>query len=351
MFKVKSGNLVCKMIALSLIVALLFTGCSSPSDTTDTQQDNTNTTDQNTPRLYDISMAGIGVGGAWASIGEGVLESIRRSYPGSNATYEAGQEGPNVALVSQGQMQLGIANSQLIQMAYEGTGPFEGKPMKNLRILATLYDDVYMQFVIRKETGITSFEDIKRLQYPLKINFNTKGSFMHLEAEEVLKTYGITVEDIESWGGKVGYMSTGDSLDQMRDGIIDAYSTCTQVPLSNFVDAALTMDLNILPVSDDVINEVSKALYTRKGVIPSGTYTFNDQDIPTLQSECVLFVNGDLPEDELYDIAKALSDNLEYLKGIHSSLKDLTLKELATIEGTVPLAPGAEKFYKEKGAL
>jgi len=303
------------------------------------------------PKKLNIAMAGIGVGGAWASIGEGVLECIRRSYPGSTASYEAGQEGPNVALVSSGKLQIGIANGQLVQMAYEGTGPFNKRKMENVRVLAMLYEDVYFQFLVNKKTGIKRIEDIKRLKYPLKINFNTKGSFMQIAGEQVLNAYGITESDIKSWGGRIGYMSTGDSIDQMRDSVIEAYITTTQVPLSNFVDAALTMDLALLPVNDEIIEKLKITLYTTKGVIPKKTYTFVDQEIPTLKSECILFVNSKISDAEAYAITKAISNNINYLKGIHPSLKSLTVKGLATIKGKVPFHPGAELFYKEKGVF
>ena len=57
----------------------------------------------------DLAICGGSIGGAWAAIGEGVGEVVRRSYPGSNTAYEVGQEAANLALVSRGKIQLGIA--------------------------------------------------------------------------------------------------------------------------------------------------------------------------------------------------------------------------------------------------
>ena len=68
----------------------------------------------------DLAICGGSIGGAWAAIGEGVGEVIRRSYPGSNTAYEVGQEAANLALVSRGKIQLGIAHAQLIKMATDG---------------------------------------------------------------------------------------------------------------------------------------------------------------------------------------------------------------------------------------
>lgn len=303
------------------------------------------------PKKLNITMAGLASGGAYASIGEGVLECIRKSYPGSTASYEAGQEGANIALVGSGKLQVGIANSQLVQMAYVGTGPFSNRKITNLRCLALLYEDVYFHFLIKKSTGIKSIDDIKTKKYPLKINFNTKGSFMQIAGEEMLKAYGISEGDIKSWGGRIGYMTAAESIDQMRGNVTDAFVTTVQSPFSAFVDAALTMDLALLPINDEAIEKANKALYTTKALIPKGSYSFVQEDVPTIRSSVILFGNSGLSDSEAYAIVKAISNNIEYMRGIHSSVKNLNVKTLSTITGKTPMHTGAEIYYKEKGLL
>ena len=95
----------------------------------------------------DLAICGGSIGGAWAAIGEGVGEVVRRSYPGSNTAYEVGQEAANLALVSRGKIQLGIAHAQLIKMATDGKQPFK-KKIDNLRALCVLYKGAVEHFII-----------------------------------------------------------------------------------------------------------------------------------------------------------------------------------------------------------
>ena len=125
-------------------------------------------------KKVDLAICGGSIGGAWAAIGEGVGEVIRRSYPGSNTAYEVGQEAANLALVSKGKVQLGIAHAQLINMAAKGNPPFKNK-IENLRALCVLYKGAVEHFIIKSDTGINKFADIKGKKFPLKVYFNEKG--------------------------------------------------------------------------------------------------------------------------------------------------------------------------------
>jgi TRAP-type uncharacterized transport system substrate-binding protein len=109
---------------------------------------------------YNLSICGGSIGGAWAAIGEGVGEVVRRSFPGSNTAYEVGQEAANLALVSRGKVELGIAHSQLMKMAMEGVPPFREK-YDNLRALCVLYREAVEHFIVRSDSGAENFEQIK----------------------------------------------------------------------------------------------------------------------------------------------------------------------------------------------
>lgn len=297
----------------------------------------------------NLTIVGGSIGGAWATIGEGVGEVIRRSYPGSNTAYEVGQEAANITLVSKGKVQVGIAHSGLIKLAADGKAPFKEK-MDNLRALTVLYNEAAQHMIVNASAGINSFEDIKAKKYPLKVNQNTKASYMEIVGKECLKAYGISYEDIVAWGGKVDYMSMTSSLDLLRDGKLDAYSNVIQIPSSHVVDLSTTSKLVLLPMSDAAIEKVNKELGTYKTIIPKSKYSFLKEDVPTVAATLVLFTSKELPDAEAYAIVKSIQDNLTYFKGIHDSLKVLDLKGMTKVN-PVPLHPGAEKYYKEKGAL
>jgi len=327
----------------------MITACSGGEKSSTQAGETQNSGEFKVPDKIDVTIVGGSIGGAWAAIGEGVGEVIRRSYPGSNTAYEVGQEAANIALVSSGKVQLGIAHTGLIKMASEGQAPFN-KKMDNLRAITVLYGEAAQHFLIKIDTGIASFEDIKNKQYPLKLNLNTADSFMEIVGKKCLEAYGITYNDIKSWGGSVDFMSMSNSIDLMRDGKLEAYSNVIQIPSSHIVDASTTMKLNLLSMTDEAIEKVNAELGTYKTVIPKDKYNFLNEDVPTVAATVILFASKDLSDGEAYAIVKAIDENMDYFKGIHSSLADLSLEKMKEVS-PVPLHPGAEKYYKEKGVL
>lgn len=344
------------LVVVSLVSSMLV-GCSergsssSESKPADTSAETPAETKIETPAAIgdvdklNLTIIGGSIGGAWAAIGEGVSEVIRRSYPKSTIAYEVGQEAPNVILVSTNKVQLGIAHSSFLKMAAEGSEPFP-KKFENIRALAVLYGEAAEHFIINQKSGITSFEDIKDRKYPLKVNLNTKDSFMEIVGKKSMEVYGITYDDIKSWGGSVDFMSMGASIDLMRDGKIEAYSNVIQVPSSNVVDASSNLDLGLLSMSQEAIDKINAELGTYQSVISKDKYTFLKEDVQTVAAKVVLFTNAELPDDEAYAIVKSINDNLGYFTEIHSSLKGLDLKQLQDVS-PVELHPGALKYYTE----
>ncbi len=169
---------------------------------------------------------------------------------------------------------------------------------------------------------------------------------MEIVGKKSLEAYGITYDDIRSWGGTVDFMSMGSSLDLMRDGKIEAYSNVIQVPSSNVVDASSSLDLGLLSLSKEAINKVNDELGTYESVISKEKYTFLDEDVPTVAAKVILFTNTELSDEEAYAIVKSIHENLDYFTGIHSSLKGLDLEQLQDVS-PVQLHPGALKYYEE----
>lgn len=300
-------------------------------------------TDSGAP--INATIVGGSIGGAWAAIGEGVAEIIRRDHPKSVVSYEVGSEAANMALVSTGDVDMGIGHTGLMKLALEGQEPFPGE-LGNLRALCVLYGEACEQFFVKTSTGVSSFEDLVSKKYPLNVNFNTKDSFMELVASSVLEFYGTNAATLKSWGGNVDYMSMGNSIDLMRDGKLDAYSNIIQVPSSNVVDAATTLDLTMLPLSDACCEAINEKYGTYTTTMPGGAYSFMPDDVQTVAASVVLYCSADMSDDMAYAIVESIYGNFEYFKSIHSSLASITVSDLADTD-PIALHPGAQKFFDQ----
>jgi len=60
--------------------------------------------------------------------------------------------------------------------------------------------------------------------------------------------------------------------------------------------------------------------------------------------------NDSLSEQTAYEVTKALFENTETLGQVHPKGKEVSLKT-ALLSVSIPLHPGAEKYYREKGLI
>jgi len=299
---------------------------------------------------WDVTILGGSVGGVWSAITEGVAESVRRNAPpGSNITAEPGKDGPNSIMVAKKEAELALSYSPTAYTALKGIDPYQ-EAYPGIRAVAVLNPNSTFHFLVLKNTGLTSIEDLKAKKYPLRISVNKQGSTMELVSKAVFKAYGISYQDIESWGGKVYFLSTKETMEAIDNGQVQAHSITGEHPVSHFVEAAMRREFALLPISSEAINKVNQELGTRAGIIPGGTYSFASEDVPTCAASLLLVTGAEQPEDFIYNITKALNDNLDYLRTVHAILKDINPKTMADTS-PIPLHPGAEKYYKEIGVL
>jgi TRAP transporter TAXI family solute receptor len=123
------------------------------------------------------------------------------------------------------------------------------------------------------------------------------------------------------------------------------------MPHPVIMDITTTHDVVYLPIAgkqaDDII---AKFPYFVKTVIPAKTYNKQDAPVPTLGMKAMIVAHKDTSADLVYAFVKGVYDNLPAIQASHSQAKEMSLQK--AMEGmTVPLHPGAAKFYKEKGLI
>jgi len=108
-------------------------------------------------------------------------------------------------------------------------------------------------------------------------------------------------------------------------------------------------DLTLLSFSDQQLEQVNEryALWSRY-VIPADTYPNQPEDIQSIAHPNVLAVRADIPDEAVYQITRAIFENLAALQEIHKATREITL-ENAMIGLGAPLHPGAIRYYREKG--
>ena len=60
-------------------------------------------------------------------------------------------------------------------------------------------------------------------------------------------------------------------------------------------------------------------------------------------------VRADLDEDLVYEMTKAIFENLEIVQSLYKAASGLTLENAVRV--SIPMHPGAERYFKEIGAM
>jgi TRAP transporter TAXI family solute receptor len=135
----------------------------------------------------------------------------------------------------------------------------------------------------------------------------------------------------------------------MKDGQIDYLTFNTSTNASMIMDAATSPGIRFLEFGPKEKAQLIKELPgTSETVIPKDMYPGIEKDYHTLAAYYLTFVSKDMPEELAYRITKVIWDNLEGVQAVGAFGKYIKLE--TAFEGmTIPMHPGAARYYKEKG--
>ena len=299
-------------------------------------------------------MAGASPGGLWSLVGAGVDKAMRASYPNATVTYQTSGGGfANAVQVASKKVDFGLMHDAEAKIAAKGTDPYKA-PVTNLRAMAVMYNFAAFQPMVTKDFadkyGISSYEDLKAKKAPVRLILNKRGNIAHNQAVEVLAAYGISLEDIESWGGSIQYTGSKGSVELMKNRQADMVMNNIFVGHSSIREVLNSMPMVMMPVSQAVRDSVSSAMGTGQMVIPGKAYDILSDDHPTLALTAMLVVNSDTSDDEVYKVTKALISNVAEIQGVHKAMRSLN-PEMMVKQNAIPFHPGAIKAYKEAGLM
>ncbi|UEM02933.1 TAXI family TRAP transporter solute-binding subunit [Skermanella rosea] len=312
------------------------------------------------PRADDIRFFRIGTGttgGTYFPVG-GMLANAISNPPGSRPCDRGGSCGvPGVIAVAQAtqgsvenlkEMRTGTLESALSQAdiafwAREGTGPYKGQqPFEQLTTIASLYVET-VHIVVRAESDIRSIADLKGKV----VSIGEEGSGTLVEARVILEAYGIAEKDIEP-----RYLKPGPAGDRLVEGGIDAFFIVGGHPVAAVAEAAARTPIRLLSFDDEQGRNLKERLpFFTESVIGEGVYE-GVSETRTLGVGAQWLVRGDVPEDLVYGITRALwhPSTRRLLDNGHPKGPSIQLAT-ATKGLAAPLHPGAARYYREAGVL
>ena len=139
------------------------------------------------------------------------------------------------------------------------------------------------------------------------------------------------------------------------DGKVDMYTNGCLDPCGQFIQFTETEKLRFIAPESHSGEAVDKWLgqFRFREEIPAGQYDGQTNDGPVMSFDTAVgvAVRGDLNADVVYKITKAFWDNIDRVTSEAPWAKALSLEFAVAQRGKIQLHPGAERYYKEVGAL
>jgi len=258
------------------------------------------------------------------------------------ATAETGNASvANAKLLGRGEIESAFVAADILDAAYRGVNQFKDGALTNLRALGALYPET-VQLVVRADSGVTKFTDLKGKS----ISSGSPGSGQWQLLGDLLEVHGMKREDV-----KEDFSSFAQSVDKIKDGNLVASLITAGVPTASVVDLANATAIRIVPLVGPEIDELKKRQpYYASVTLEANTYKGQSEPVETLAVMAIWATHAAVPEEIAYAVTKAAYENTETLAKVHVQSKNIRL-ETALRSVSIPLHPGAERYFREKGLL
>jgi len=249
----------------------------------------------------------------------------------------------NINTIRSGELDLGVAQSDWQYHAYNGTSKFEGKSFKDLRAVMSVHPESFT-IVARADSGIKTFSDLKGK----RVNIGNPGSGTRATMEAVLGATGMSTSDF----ALASELKSAEQSKALCDNKVDAIAFVAGHPSGSIKEATTSCDSVVVSVTGASIDKlVADNSYYRKAIIPGGMYSGSDSDIQTFGVGATIVTSAAASENAVYQIVKAAIANIEDFRKLHPAFANLQAKEMAKDALSAPLHKGAERAFKEAGAL
>ena len=299
---------------------------------------------------YQVNIGISGKGSTYYPIGHALAQIWETKLDGRvRASAQVAESTPrSIELMMHNEMQVVLGHSTICYSAFHATDAYKDKPgfpYKNLRGMLTLFPSA-MQWVARKNAGIRSIADLKGK----RIAPGHIASATEIHSRIILGAFGLNY--IGSQGAltvAAEYRAYGEAADLLKKGQIDAAHIPAGIPTAAVTDLLSSDAGMLLSIDADKIKAICDQYpWYFPLTIPAGTYPKQDRDVHTIALASLVFTDAKMPDELVYMLTKSIYDYHADLVHAHRAA-EYTVIANAFNGMTIPLHPGAIKYFEEKG--
>jgi TRAP transporter TAXI family solute receptor len=274
------------------------------------------------------------VGSAMATIWNKVIPDMRAASQSTGGTTQ------NIQLMGNGDVEVAFTDG-LYYFAFNGMQAYEGKAQTYLRGAVPLYPEP-IQLMVADGSGIKSIKELKGK----RVVIGAVGSGTESTCRVLLKLIGIDADsDISAQN-----LSLSETANAFADRNIDAAFMMGAIGQASVVEVTTMNTGHLIPIEDEIVEALNKELpYYSAFTITANSYRGQEEDLKVAATWNVLTLHEKLETDLVYAMTKALFENKEDLVNVAANMSYMDASAIGVIR--IPLHPGAEKYYKEIGAI
>ncbi len=289
------------------------------------------------------------LGGGWYTMSAGIAKIITSENPDMNIKVVPGGGTANPSKIQKNRSQIAMGLDTVSYLAVNAKGMYTKKHNKVALIGQGLSDQI-LHVVRSKNSKYTNIANLLTKGKNEKIAINKVGSSDELVFRWIMAYYKTSYQDLKKRGFRVVHGSYSEVASQFKDGLVNYAVVKLGVPGAAVIDMLLSRDGEVTTLPANLMASLKKNWGYNTGVIKKGTYKGQNKNATTGNMSTALIVSTDLSTNTVYKITKSICENQSKLESIHSSMKFFSCKT-AIKNASIPVHPGAIKYYKEMGYI
>ncbi|MDI6907603.1 MAG: TAXI family TRAP transporter solute-binding subunit [Thermoanaerobacterales bacterium] len=333
MMRKRTKILALAATVLLVTVALLAAGCGGGAKE---QPGDKSGADAQKDWPKGVIWSGSALGGAHYMFGSALAQVVQKHMNVPMQVEASGGPWQSMDLINKGQADFGPAPGASAWEAYNGEGKAKGAKYDNLRAVMPMFPQ-YMQWWTTPDSGLKSFRDLEGK----RVDMSGPGSFLNDYGRKLFDFFDVKPAQITNLA------NFEDANQRFIDGQLDAVGAWSGIPAPPAQEMCTTRGAKVFGVPKEDGEKFIKEYHVQLGVIPAGTYKGQTEDIETLADWTFVVTHKDISEDFIYNLVKtAFEKNPELVAAYKASVDSKAENAKYT---TIPMHPGAVKYYREIG--
>lgn len=253
-------------------------------------------------------------------------------------------------LINSGEVDFGFSNGVEVAYAYEGTGNYD-RAHPNIRLVGVMFN-LTTNIMAPCDLGLQTVADLKEKAADLRIASEyTSSTIIPFYIMGGLANAGLSYDGFQ----QVPVANFVAGMNALGDGLVDVALVSLNSGAGQQAAVKLKDRGGLCYVSLDNSEERVAAF---KEFLPAGNIVSMSQneninglqnyDVNMMQIPWVLMTNGDVSDDLVYNMTKAIATNKEALAASFGAFARADFSKMAPANAT-PYHPGALKYFEEAG--